>query len=218
MAKPVKLVRVPKRAVPTLDGDAARRLLAALSGHRLEALFASILVLGLRRGEALGLAWQDVDFESGLVRVRQTLQRLDGELRLEVVTKTEGSTATLAVPPGLLRLLSQHKVRQQKERLALGRWPDSDLVFRSTVGTPLEPRNASREWEKIRSAAGLPGVRLHDLRHSCASILTAQGVHPRVIMEMLRHSQISVTMNTYAHVAPMLQREAADVLERTLFG
>jgi integrase len=219
VAKAVKLAKVEPRSVPALDVAGARRLLDSIQGHRLEALFASILVLGLRRGEALGLRWADVDFESGLVRVRQTLQRLDGQLRLEEITKTRASTAVLAVPPSLLELLTRHRRQQQKDRLVLGPlWPDFDLVFRSTIGTPLEPRNASREWEKVRVTAGLPTLRLHDLRHSCATILTAQGVHPRVIMEMLRHSQISITMNTYSHVAPELQREAAEVLERALFG
>lgn len=219
VAKAVRLAKVEPRPVPALDVAGARRLLKSIEGHRLEALFASILVLGLRRGEALGLRWMDVDFESGLVHVRQTLQRLDGELKLEEITKTHASTAVLAVPPSLLEVLTRHRLQQQKDRLVLGPdWPDSDLVFRSTVGTPLEPRNASREWEKLRLQAGVPTLRLHDLRHSCATILTAQGVHPRVIMEMLRHSQISITMNTYAHVAPQLQREAADVLERALFG
>ena len=109
--------------------------------------------------------------------------------------------------------------RDVTQRLASGvEWPVSDLVFRSTTGTPLEPRNASREWEKVRERAGLPHLRLHDLRHSCASILTAQGVQPRVVMETLRHSQIGITMNTYAHVSPLMQREAAEVLERSLFG
>jgi integrase len=105
------------------------------------------------------------------------------------------------------------------ERLALGEaWPGLDLVFTSTLGTPLEPRNVSREWDSVRQKAGLPHLRFHDLRHSCATILTALGVHPRVIMEMLRHSQIGVTMNTYAHVTPILQREASDALEKALFG
>ena len=76
----------------------------------------------------------------------------------------------------------------------------------------------TREWDRLRDQAGLPHLRLHDLRHSCATILTALGVHPRVVMEMLRHSQISMTMNTYAPVAPLLQRDAADALESALFG
>lgn len=217
VARSVKLAKVPQRTVPALDVDSARSLMLALEGHRMQALITTILVLGLRRGEALGLRWADVDFDAGVVHVRQTLQRLDGELRVEA-TKTGSSSAPLAAPPSLLRLLEAHRRGQLKDQLAFGQGDTSDLVFRSTTGTPLEPRNASREWEKIRAAAGLPDVRLHDLRHSCATILTAQGVHPRVVMEMLRHSQIGVTMNVYSHVSPLLQREAAEVLERALFA
>ncbi|MEJ7744187.1 MAG: tyrosine-type recombinase/integrase [Nocardioidaceae bacterium] len=116
-------------------------------------------------------------------------------------------------------MLSKRKVQQQTERLAMGSdWPGLDLVFTSTVGTPMEPRNVSRQWDSVRQQADLPHLRLHDLRHSCATMLTALGVHPRVIMEMLRHSQIGITMNTYSHVTPILQREAADALEAALFG
>ncbi|MBA3409671.1 MAG: tyrosine-type recombinase/integrase [Geodermatophilaceae bacterium] len=116
-------------------------------------------------------------------------------------------------------MLAKHRVKQQVERLALGAdWPGLDLVFTSTVGSPLEPRNVTRAWDTVRREADLPNLRFHDLRHSCATILTALGVHPRVIMEMLRYSQISVTMDTYAHVSSALQREAADALESALFG
>ncbi len=118
-----------------------------------------------------------------------------------------------------MAILARHRVQQQTERLALGAaWPGLDLVFTSTTGTALEPRNVTREWDRLRDQAGLPDLRLHDLRHSCATILTALGVHPRVVREMLRHSQIGITMNTHSHVAPLLQREAADALECALFG
>jgi integrase len=217
-AKAVKMPRVPSREVAALDIDQARVLLTVLRGHRLHALFATTLVLGLRRGEVLALTWSDIDLDNNLVRIRQSLQRLDGSLQL-VETKTKASTATLAVPPGLTAILTRHRLQQQTDRLKLrAAWPGLDLVFTSTTGTALEPRNVSREWERLRRQAGFPELRLHDLRHSCATILTALGVHPRVVMEMLRHSQIGITMNTYAHVAPLLQREAADALEAGLFG
>jgi len=216
-----KAVRTPKVAAyeaAALDVEGARRLIGAMRGLRLEGLFMVALVLGLRRGEVLGLEWSDIDFPAGTVRIRQSLQRFDGALHL-VSTKTRSSAATLAAPPGLMQILREHKRRQQQERLALGEaWPNTDLVFTSTTGTPLEPRNATRAWSSIRLAANVPNLRLHDLRHSCATVLTALGVHPRVVMEMLRHSQISTTMNTYAHVAPALQRDAADALEAALFA
>lgn len=218
VAKAVKMPRVPVKQVQALDVEQARDLLTVLRRHRLHALFATTLVLGLRRGEALGLSWEDVDQQHNLIRIRQSLQRLDGSLKL-VETKTKSSTATVAVPPSLMAILNKHRAEQQAHRLALGAaWRGHGLVFTSTTGTPLEPRNVSREWDRVRRQAGLPDLRLHDLRHSCATILVALGIHPRVVMEMLRHSQIGITMNTYSHVAPLLQREAADALEAALFG
>ncbi len=96
------------------------------------------------------------------------------------------------------------------------RWQETNYVFTSTIGTPLDPRNAAEEYTKILSTAGLPRVRFHDLRHTAASLLVAQGVHPRVVMELLGHSQIAVTMNTYSHVVPALKREAADQIDAIL--
>lgn len=218
VAKAVRMPKVPRREVDVLDVEKARRLLAIIDQHRLCALFSTALVMGLRRGEVLGLSWADLDFEAGTIRVSHSLQRVGGALQL-VPPKTPGSARVLAAPPSLMRMLSKHRVKQQAERLTLGaHWPGLNLVFTSTVGTPLEPRNVSREWEQVRQQAGLPDMRFHDLRHSCATILTALGVHPRVIMEMLRHSQIGMTMDIYAHVGPVLQREAADALETALFG
>jgi integrase len=138
---------------------------------------------------------------------------------LAFATFIPSSTATLAAPHGLMAILARHRVQQQTERLALvAPGPDSTWCSPPPPGTALEPRNVTREWDRLRDQAGLPHLRLHDLQHSCATILTALGVYPHVVMEMLRHSQISVTMNTYAHVAPLLQRDTADALETALFG
>ena len=117
-----------------------------------------------------------------------------------------------------MKILTVHRAQQQRERLALGsRWPGTDLVFTSTMGTPIDPRNLDRQWHDLREDAGLPSLRFHDLRHSCATILAELGVHPRVAMAMLRHSQISMTMDTYTHVASAMQRAAAASLEAALF-
>lgn len=185
---------------------------------RVRRVIAVALITGLRRGEALGLSWDDVDFGAGTLHVRHSLQRVDGALLL-TETKSKASTGYVPAPPSLLKILGRHKAQQQAERLALGeRWPDTGLVFTSTTGTACEPRNVSRDWERLRAQAGLPQMRLHDLRHATATILTALGIHPRVIMEMMRHSQIAVTMNVYSHVMPSLSRQASDALETALFG
>jgi integrase len=146
------------------------------------------------------------------------LQRVGGKLQL-VEPKTERSRRTLRLPQVTLAALKAHRVRQLEERLLAGaQWQDSGLVFTSTIGTPMEPRNAFRRYQEALSRAGLPHFRFHDLRHTAATLLLAQGVHPRVIMEILGHSQISLTMNTYSHVVPALGDEAATRMDRALGG
>ncbi len=196
----------------------ARVLLEVVRGDRLEALYSVALALGLRQGEALGLRWRDVDLERGTLSVRTALQRVNSKLQL-VEPKTERSRRTLPLPPTVLAALRQHRHRQLQERLVAGsRWNNSwDLVFTSTIGTPLDARNVVRHFKGALERADLPDMRWHDLRHSCGSILAAKKVPLRVIQEILGHSQISTTVR-YAHVVPEAQREAADLMEAVLAG
>jgi integrase len=123
------------------------------------------------------------------------------------------------MPVSLVVALKAHKAHQIEERLLVGeQWQDSGLVFTSTVGTPLEPRNVNRQFDGLLKKAGLAHIRFHDLRHTAASLRLAQGVHPRVVMEILGHSKISVTMDTYSHVIPALNKEAANRIEELLNG
>jgi integrase len=196
------------RAITPLSEAQARKLLDAVKGHRLEALYRIALSLGLRRGEVVGLLWEDVDLDAATLRISGALQRVNGKL-VRTTPKTAASAATLPLPEVLVRLLRQHKERQELERQNTKDWQEHGYVFPSERGTPLEPRNLNRHFKAALKRAGLPAtIRVHDLRHSCATLLIAQGVHPRVVMEILRHSQISVTMNTYAHVIPDQQRDA----------
>ncbi|MDP9373215.1 MAG: site-specific integrase [Chloroflexota bacterium] len=208
--------RAKKAQIKPLTREQGQRLLATISGHRLEGLYRVALSLGLRQGEVLGLRWEDVDLDAGTLRVAVAVQRRKGVKEL-VEPKTEQSRRTLPLPAVLVAVLRAHRVRQLEERLAMGeRWHEQGLVFPSTVGTPLEPRNVTRHYKQLLKRASLPDVRFHDLRHSCATLLVAQGVHPRLVMEYLGHSQISLTMNTYAHVLPEAQREVASLMD-TLF-
>jgi integrase len=208
--------RVSHSEVTPLDPQQARRLLEALEGERLQALFAMPLAAGLRPSEALGLRWQDVDFGAGTISVFQGVQRLEGKLRVQEL-KTRRSRRTISLPSSVLDLLRAHQARQQEARTVLGpEWKDTGLVFTTWFGTALEPRNVVRSFKRILHKAGLPDIRFYDLRHTCASLLLAQGVHPRVVMEILGHSQIGLTMNTYSHVIPQLQQEAASKLDALL--
>ena len=153
----------------------ARRLLAAVAGDRLRAVYVLALSTGLRRGELLGLRWADVDLDGAELHVRQAMQRVAGELRV-AAPKTRHSRRTIPLPALALDALREHRARQAAERLAAGpAWQDSGLVFTTAHGTPMEPRNLNRHWYALRTRCGLPGVRLHDLRHTCVTLLLDAG-------------------------------------------
>lgn len=191
----------------------SQQLLNAAAGSRLEALYTVALGLGLREGEVLGLRWRDISLEQHTLRVAQTVQRIKGGLALEP-PKTERSARLLPLPLFVERALMRHAERQELERRVAGEaWKDYDLVFPSVIGTPLDPRNLLRQFKELLVAAELPDMRFHDLRHSCATTLIAQGVHPRVVQEILGHSQISTTMNVYGHVLDATRRVAAEAMD-----
>ena len=209
--------RVERPEMLSLDPEQASRLLDTVKGDRLEALYAVALALGLRQGEALGLRWQDVDLDTGTLRVRVSLQRLSGQPPILVEPKTRQSRRTLPIPHEVAAQLRAHRTRQLAERLRAGRaWQGEDwgLVFTNVAGEPLAKGTVIKQYKRHLAAAGLPVLRFHDLRHSCASLLVAQGVHPRVVMEILGHSTITLTMNTYSHVLPQAQRDATNLMDR----
>lgn len=210
--------RVPHNEIAPLTPSQARILLEAAKGDRLEALYSVALALGLRQGEALGLRWSDVDFESGLIHVRFELQRIEQQNRL-VELKTRRSHRTLAIPAYIGGQLQEHAARQREERVLLGpEWHKSDFVFTTGKGHPLLGTNVTRGFQRLLKRAGLPKRRFYDLRHSCATLLLVQGVPARVVMEILGHSQIGLTMNTYTHVVPELSRAAANGMQKFLVG
>jgi integrase len=166
----------------------------------------------------LGLRWADIDFEKQTLRITGALQRVQGKLERSE-PKTRAGARTLLLPDVLVKLLAAHKQRQDEERAFWGaEWQEHDLVFPTERGTPMEPSNLHRHFKLALKRAGLPhATRFHDLRHTCATFLIAQGIHPRVVMEILGHSQISLTMNIYGHVLPETQREATTKVA-DLFG
>jgi integrase len=210
--------RIPQPKFHALETEDARQLLTTARGLRFEAIYVLALTLGMRRGEILGLSWPDVDLDNSVVRINQSLQRFDGHLQITEV-KTKRSRRVIAMPESVLRVLKARRARQAQERLKAGlQWQDTGLVFTNPSGAPLEPITLHRDFKRLLTAGGLPtAVRFHDLRHSTASLLLAQGVHLRVIMELLGHSSISLTANTYAHVMPAAMREVADKMQ-TLLG
>jgi len=217
--------RIHRMQIRPLDPENSRKLIDAAKASRFEAVYITALTLGLRRGEVLGVRWCDVDFDSRTLRVNQSIQRLltgaesgpKSALRA-TDTKTDGSRRTIAIPDSVVRALRLQRARQAQERLAAGSsWYDHDLIFTNQSGGPLEPKVLARDYKTLLKKAGLPTtLRFHDLRHSAATLLLAQGVHPRAIMELLGHSSITVTMNTYGHVLPAMMRNAADKMDAIL--
>jgi integrase len=209
------LVRIPQagpREFRPWSVDEAITFLDTARRHPLYAAFVLVIALGLRRGEVLGIAWEDVDLENGTVRVRQQLQRIAGELQLTDV-KTRRSGRMVPLPDLCIRALRKRKAEQAADRLAAGeRWRETGLVFTTRHGTPVEPRNLARIFDLQCEHSGVRRIRLHDTRHTCASLLAAAGTHPRTIMAILGHSQIGVTMNVYTHVATEDQRAAVGLL------
>jgi integrase len=210
---------VERFEIQPLTREEARQFLEVAREDRLGALYSVALTMGLRQGEALGLRWEDVDLEARLLHIRFQLQRIEGKGLQLVPPKTAPSRRTLAIPPTIIANLREHRARQLEERLLAGsRWTQSGLVFTTPIGTGLDGPNVTKSFQRLLMRAGLAHRRFHDLRHSCASLLLAQNVAPRVVMEVLGHSQISLTMNTYSHVLPELKREAAMQMEILLSG
>jgi integrase len=208
--------RIPYAEVQVLTPEEARTVLAAAKGHRHEALSVVALSLGLRQSEVLGLCWTDVDFDAETLRVIHALTRVDGKLVL-AEPKTDRSRRTLPLSRRVREALVAHRDRQTFARAIAGEhWQERDFVFASTIGTPLQPRNTLASWYKLLAQAGLPRRKFHVTRHTAASLLIADGVPLRVVMELLGHSQISTTANIYGHVSAEALREAADAMDRAV--
>lgn len=204
---------VPQRKVNPLTAEQVRIFLDGVRGDRLEGLYVTAFSLGMRQSELLGLRWQDVDLERGTLNVAQTLERVKGGRKFNR-PKSDRSNRTLVMPAVTLKALRAHRSHQNEERLGLGEeWEDHGLVFTSTRGTPLDHRNVLRTYQRHLERLGLPPQTFHDARHACASLLLAQGVPLRTIMEVLGHSQIGITANTYAHLSVELKRDAADRMD-----
>jgi integrase len=192
--------------------------LSVAANDRLGAFYTVAIAIGLRPSEALGLGWADVDLKAGTVKVRRTLDRQDGRYVFNE-PKSRTSRRTLSLPAVCVEALKAHRKRQLEERLAAGEeWEDWDLVFTTPLGQPLSRTNVSHYFGLLQQRAGVPHHRLYDSRHTAASLLLAQGVSPRVVMEVLGHSSFALTMDTYTHVMEPLMRDAAEAMDRALQG
>lgn len=198
-----------------LTVEQARTLMDSSSGEndRLCNLYTVALQTGLRQGELLALTWDCVDLDSRTMKVSKALQRIEGEVRF-VEPKSKKSKRIVPLTQVAVAALRAQRKRQLEERLLGGsKWEEKNLVFHNSVGKPLDPGNVVKQFHKALERAGLPKIRFHEMRHTCASLLLTQGVPMKVVQEILGHSDYYLTANTYSHVVPELKREAADRLD-----
>jgi len=219
-AASVKAPRPKKPEIKPLSPEQARKLIEAAgeSGDRFEALYVLALHCGLREGELLGLRWDDVDFSgaTATLQVRRTLSETRTGHKFEKPKNGKGRSVKCSQKA--TEALRSHRVRQNEERLKVGSLrQDSGLVFPTTTGTTMSCTNLlGRHFKPLLERAGLPTIRLHDLRHACATILLMAGKHPKYVQELLGHASISITLDTYSHVIEGMDGGLADAMDNAL--
>jgi integrase len=211
----VKAPRPAPEEIRPLSEDEARAILDAArqSGERFEALYVLAITTGLRRGELLGLRWDDTDLELGTLRVGRALVREGGRHTLGE-TKTRRGRRQINLTPRTVNALKKHRKKQLEEKMKLaGLYKDHGLIFASGVGTPVNPEIlVKRSFKPLLKKAGLPEIRFHDLRHTCATLLLSRGVHPKLVQELLGHATIAMTLDTYSHYLPSMGDQAAGAM------
>jgi integrase len=203
----------------TWTPDQARTFLAATVDDDLHALWRLALLTGLRRGELLALQWDAVDLDAGRLSVRRSLT-FDRDRQWTIgEPKTAAGRRSVALPASCVAALKRHKAQQAARRLKMGDvWQATGLVFERGDGTLLHPNSVLGIFGRLTTAAGLPHIRFHDLRHTAACLALTNGVHAKVVSEMLGHSTIGMTMDLYSHVSADMQRDAADRMDRLASG
>jgi len=214
---------------PRKKGDGAREMrtwtkgqlrafLGAVADERLSPLWHTIAMTGIRRGEAIGLRWSDVDLENARLAVRRALIPINREVVVSEA-KTAKGRRVIALDPGTVEALKDQAARQLDEQDAGGAaWVETGLVFTLENGAALDPESVSRYFRQAVKQSLLPPIRLHDLRHTHATLALQAGIHPKVVSERLGHATISITLDTYSHAIPAMQEEAAALIAGLVFA
>jgi integrase len=201
------------------SADELRRFLVEADKDAHAPLWRLLVGEGMRRGEALGLRWQDVNWQRGTAHIVQTIAPDKSDRGKAVIlerTKTAAGSRSVRLTADTLTALKAHKKRQAEQQLAAADWRDHDLIVCTSLGTPVNPGNVSRSFSAILKRAGLRRIRVHDLRHTHATLLLLAGIPAKIVSERLGHASISITLDTYSHVLPDMQDEAADAFSRIL--
>ncbi len=210
--------RARRHEIHTLSAEETRAFLSAASEDDFEALYVLALTTGMRQGELLALRWCDIDLDAGWLQARGTLQRgFDNTLEI-LEPKTKSSVRRIQLPRLAVDALARHVDRQSAQReAAVEAWDERGLVFTNEIGRPVNASNVwNRSFQPLVKRTGLEGVRFHDLRHSAATLLLGQNVHPKVVSEMLGHADIGITLDLYSHVTPTMSAHAASAFDDLL--
>jgi integrase len=212
-AADVKAPRPAPEEMRPLSEAEARAFLNAAHGDRFEAIYVLAITTGLRRGELLGLRWEDVDLERGTLRMGRALVR-EGGRHTVGETKTRRGRRQVNLTPRTVNALKAHRKRQLEERMRLSDlYEDRGLIFATNVGTPVNPENlVKRSFKPLLKKVSLPEIRFHDLRHTCATLLLGRGVHPKIVQELLGHATIAMTLDTYSHYLPSMGDQASGAM------
>ena len=206
-----------RKEMTALDYSEIQRFLDVASGSPYGPLFFLDVYTGLRRGELLGLRWRAIHLAAGTLSVTETIQRVTGRGLMSLEPKTDRSRRLVSIPPIAVAVLRGLKVKQREEREAVNReWSESEYVFSHWDGRPFHPDTVSHTFAALVQKAGIPHVRLHDLRHSHATLMMADGINPKIVSERLGHSSVAITLDIYSHVLPGIQEEAALKFEEGL--
>ncbi|MBE3591532.1 MAG: tyrosine-type recombinase/integrase [Thermoanaerobacter sp.] len=237
------LPKQAKKEMKVLTPEQAKKFLEACVYNRWGILFELLLISGMRPSEALGLKWEDIDWKNNRIAVQRTLTRVKNNWQLKE-PKTPQSRRTIPLPREVMNDLKEHRKQQSEEKLKAKEYINYDkdknkfkpekweeklkdpkvyvdygLVFATETGRPLDLANINYQYFKpLLKNAGLPNIRLYDLRHTCATLLLLAGENPKVVSERLGHANITLTLDTYSHVLPTMQEEATQKLKQMLFG
>jgi integrase len=213
-AEPPKKARSEMRV---WNGEQVARVLRAAADDPLEALWRLAIYTGMRRGELLALKWSDLDLDSAALAVQRSLSRGQTSRLEEGEPKSQSGRRRIALSMSVIESLKRHRVRQLEHRLAAGEaWNDCGFVFANETGGYIHPNTLHRRFHELVKRAGVPAIRFHDLRHTSATLLLAEGVHGKIVQERLGHANIAMTLDLYSHVTADMQRQAADAMEATI--
>jgi len=206
------------KEMKTWSREQLKAFLEAMKEERLSPLWHTIAMTGMRRGEAIGLRWIDVDLEAGRIAVRRALIP-SGRDVIVSEPKTVKGRRVIAIDPGTVEVLKGQAPRQLDEQKEWDdAWVESSLVFTQENGAALDPETLTRYWRQAVKKAMLPTIRLHDLRHTHATLALQAGIYPKVVSERLGHATVSITLDTYSHAIPAMQEEAAALIAGLVFA